>query len=178
MFEKAKSIGFRRLRHVSGMVLLSSLILISAMDFVLHWNRHNVWQEIHSITIPELMEQRLARFREHLPAWGAVGYIGDEPRWDYASTFKVVTQYVLAPLFLKPYVRFCFSFDLPFAHHVRSFFSKMSPEKQRLIIYDQLNPACAKYYTRQEAYDLLAWAGFQVTLHHRLEFSWAVIGTK
>lgn len=80
--------------------------------------------------------------------------------------------------FLKPYVRLCFKFDLPFSHYVRSFFSKMSPEKQRLIIYDQLNPAYAKYYTRQEAHDLLAAAGFKVTLNHRLNFSWTVIGTK
>jgi hypothetical protein len=35
-----------------------------------------------------------------------------------------------------------------------------------------------KYHTLQKAYDLLAWTGFQVTLHHRLEFSWTVIGTK
>jgi hypothetical protein len=105
MFEKAKSMGFRRLRHVLGLVLLSALILISAADFAIHWNRHNVWQDTHSTTIPELIERRLAKLMEHLPARGAVGYIGDESRWDYATTFKVVAQYVLAPLVVEDGLR-------------------------------------------------------------------------
>ncbi len=97
----SKWIRCRRLRHVLGMVFLSLLILVSAVDFALHWNRHNVWQEIRPTTIPELMEHRLARLRQHLPARGAVGYIGDESRWDYAATFKVAAQYVLAPLVVE-----------------------------------------------------------------------------
>jgi len=50
---------------------------------------------------------------------------------------------------------------------------------RRLVIYDQLNPAYAKYYTREEAQDLLARQGFvDIRLHHRHGVSWTVLGTK
>jgi hypothetical protein len=56
---------------------------------------------------------------------------------------------------------------------------KVTPDKRRLIIYDQLNPEWAKYYTRDEAERLLTAAGFEdVKLHHRGGYSWTVIGTK
>jgi hypothetical protein len=55
----------------------------------------------------------------------------------------------------------------------------MPPEKQRLIIYDQLNPAYAKYYMKREAVKLLLDGGFiNVRVHHRHGYSWTVIGTK
>jgi len=48
-----------------------------------------------------------------------------------------------------------------------------------LIIYDQLRPTYAKYYTGAEACALLASAGFSdVRAHHRHGYSWAVVGTK
>jgi hypothetical protein len=56
---------------------------------------------------------------------------------------------------------------------------KMSREKRRLVIYDQLNPEYARYYTRDEARDLLARNGFgDVRLHHRHGYSWTVMGIK
>ncbi|MGA2318513.1 MAG: hypothetical protein ABSG71_19365 [Thermodesulfobacteriota bacterium] len=56
---------------------------------------------------------------------------------------------------------------------------KMSPEKRRLIIYDQLNPSYAKYYTRREAEILLIDGKFKnVRTHHRHGYSRTVIGTK
>jgi hypothetical protein len=55
----------------------------------------------------------------------------------------------------------------------------MPPDKRRLVIYDQLNPAYAKYYTQTEAEQLLARAGFSdVRTYHRHGYSWTVIGTK
>jgi hypothetical protein len=63
--------------------------------------------------------------------------------------------------------------------YVSHVFGKMSPEKQKLIIYDQLNPAYAKYYTRPEAEKLLKDKKFvNVRIHHRHGYSWTVIGTK
>jgi hypothetical protein len=60
-----------------------------------------------------------------------------------------------------------------------SVLEKMSPNKRRLIIYDQLKPAYAKYYTRQEAINLLENVGFiNVRIHHRHGYSWTVIGAK
>jgi hypothetical protein len=47
------------------------------------------------------------------------------------------------------------------------------------VIYDQLNPAYAKYYTRDEAQSLLERHGFSdVRLHHRHGMSWTVVGTR
>jgi SAM-dependent methyltransferase len=80
---------------------------------------------------------------------------------------------------LNLYIRLCHRFPLPLREYILSIFEKMSPEKQRLIIYDQLNPAYAKYYTRQEAIKLLEGGGFvNVQIHHRHGYSWTVIGTK
>jgi len=58
-------------------------------------------------------------------------------------------------------------------------FEKMSPQKRRLVIYDQLNPSFAKYYTRFEAEKLLLDGKFKdVQVHHRHDYSWTAIGTK
>lgn len=63
-----------------------------------------------------------------------------------------------------------------YANHVIGGFSR---EKRQLVIYDQLNPAYAKYYRREEARRLLEDAGFRdVRLHHRHGYSWTVIGTR
>jgi SAM-dependent methyltransferase len=68
---------------------------------------------------------------------------------------------------------------LPLAGYMRRVFSKLTPDKRRLVLYDQLNPAYAKYYTRDEALALLTHAGFvDVRLYHRHGYSWSVVGTK
>ncbi len=57
--------------------------------------------------------------------------------------------------------------------------ARLTPDKRRLVIYDQLNPAYAKYYTRAEARALLEQAGFvDVQLYHRHSYSWSVVGTR
>jgi len=77
------------------------------------------------------------------------------------------------------YSKLCKIFPLNLHEYMIYVFGKMSPEKQRLIIYDQLNPAYAKYYTREEAMRLLEDGGFvDVKIHHRHGYSWTVIGTK
>jgi SAM-dependent methyltransferase len=54
------------------------------------------------------------------------------------------------------------------------------PSKTRLmVIYDQLNPAYAKYYRKDEATSLLAEAGFvEIALYHRHDYSWSVTGVR
>ncbi len=70
-------------------------------------------------------------------------------------------------------------FPLPLKAYIEKVWWPMSPHKRRLAIYDQLNPAYAKYYTADEARALLAAAGFvDIRLHHRHGYSWSVIGTK
>jgi SAM-dependent methyltransferase len=77
------------------------------------------------------------------------------------------------------YIRLCHLLPLPMRAYILRVFEKMSPQKRRLILYDQLNPCYAKYYTRSEAQELLADHGFQdVRVHHRHGYSWTVIGTK
>jgi SAM-dependent methyltransferase len=80
---------------------------------------------------------------------------------------------------LLAYVVLCRALPLPLAGYMRDVVARLDGPKRRLTIYDQLNPAYAKYYTRDEAYGLLAGAGFQdIALHHRHGYSWAAVGTK
>lgn len=77
------------------------------------------------------------------------------------------------------YTKLCRRFVLPLRGYFLSVFGKMSPSKQRLIIYDQLNPFYAKYYTRSEAENLLLDGRFaNVRVHHRHGYSWTVIGER
>ena len=55
----------------------------------------------------------------------------------------------------------------------------MTRDKRRLVIYDQLRPTYAKYYTGPEARELMSRAGFgDIRLHHRHGYSWTVVGTR
>jgi len=57
--------------------------------------------------------------------------------------------------------------------------AKLTREHRRLVIYDQLRPAYARYYAEHEARALLEDSGFvHVRLHHRHGYSWTVMGTK
>jgi SAM-dependent methyltransferase len=57
--------------------------------------------------------------------------------------------------------------------------AQLTPAQRFLVIFDQLNPAYAKYYTRAEAEALLHDAGFaDIALHHRHGYSWSVMGSK
>ena len=81
------------------------------------------------------------------------------------------------PLIL--YIKFCHRLPLPLRGYMRSVLEKMSPKKRRLIIYDQLNPSYAKYYTQVEAKKLLSDGKFvNIQIYHRHGYSWTVIGTK
>lgn len=85
----------------------------------------------------------------------------------------------LLNLALKPYVRASRAVPLPLSRYFVEVFGRMTRDKQVLIIYDQLRPAYAKYYTRAEACALLTSAGFTgVQAHHRHGYSWAVVGTR
>lgn len=80
---------------------------------------------------------------------------------------------------LVVYIKFCYILPLPLRRYMISVLDKMSPESRRLIIYDQLNPSFAKYYTQLEAKKLLSDGKFvNIQIHHRHGYSWTVIGTK
>lgn len=82
-------------------------------------------------------------------------------------------------LMLNLYVAACRVLPLPLRGYMREVIARLPWDKRYLVVYDQLNPAHAKYYTRQEAELLLAGAGFVgVRSHHRHGYSWAVVGRK
>lgn len=75
------------------------------------------------------------------------------------------------------YARAARRLPLPLAGYMRNVFGKMDRRTRYLAIYDQLNPAYAKYYRRDEAMALLSDAGFiDVQTHHRHGYSWTVSG--
>lgn len=77
------------------------------------------------------------------------------------------------------YMQLCRWVPLPLARYMRRVMLPLTPEARRIVIYDQLNPAYAKYYRREEADTLLTAQGFvNVRLHHRHGYSWTVVGTK
>jgi SAM-dependent methyltransferase len=66
---------------------------------------------------------------------------------------------------------------LPLRHYLQTVYSRLAPDKRRLVIYDQLNPAYAKYYREHEARSLLEQNGFRnVRTYHRHGYSWSVTG--
>jgi SAM-dependent methyltransferase len=80
---------------------------------------------------------------------------------------------------LRGYIRLCKSWPLPMRAYMVDHIGKLSDEWRRVTIYDQLNPAYAKYYSREDARSLFESAGFSdVRLHHRHGYSWLVVGTR
>ena len=62
------------------------------------------------------------------------------------------------------YVAACQYLRLPLYRYMRNYLGKLTADKRRLVIYDQLNPEWAKYYKRDEAERLLTDAGFRSSL--------------
>ena len=86
--------------------------------------------------------------------------------------------YLLLPLTYM-YINLCKVFPLPLASYAKNILSQMPAHGIRLVIYDQLNPHYAKYYTKIEAEALLQEAGFiEIKLHQRLGYSWTLYGRK
>ncbi len=68
---------------------------------------------------------------------------------------------------------------LPMREYMQNVYGRLAPDKRRLAIYDQLNPAYAKYYREHEARSLLESNGFKdVRTHHRHGYSWSVVGRR
>jgi SAM-dependent methyltransferase len=79
------------------------------------------------------------------------------------------------------YAALCRAFPrapMPLSDYFGTIFARLPKDKRQLVIYDQLNPQYAKYYTRAETAALMAAAPFAIALHHRRDYSWLAIGTK
>lgn len=80
---------------------------------------------------------------------------------------------------LGGYIALCRALPLPLHRYMTEVIGPFSWRKRMLVIFDQLQPAFAKYYTRNEAYRLLADQGFNdIQVHHRHGYSWTVVGTR
>ena len=76
-------------------------------------------------------------------------------------------------------VALCRWLPLPMRAYMRGHIAKLSWQARYLTIFDQLNPAEARYYSRPQAEELLAQAGFSdIRTEHRHGYSWTVIGTR
>lgn len=90
----------------------------------------------------------------------------------------VAVSWLLATA-LGGYAAACRWLPLPLRGYMRNVISRLSPDKRFLVVYDQLNPAYAHYYRRDEALGLLTSAGFEeVEIYHRHGYSWAVTGRR
>jgi len=85
----------------------------------------------------------------------------------------------LLDLPVRGYIALCRVLPLPMRRYFRDVIGRFGTTERRLTIYDQLNPAYARYYTEREARSLLEEGGFaDVRVHHRHGYSWTVVGTR
>ncbi len=85
----------------------------------------------------------------------------------------------LLTLLLDIYILGCRWLPLPLRGYMLGHMAKLTRHKKFLTVFDQLNPAYAKYYRREEAIDLFRRAGFvDIRVHHRHGYSWTVVGSK
>lgn len=97
--------------------------------------------------------------------------------WMPPSGKRLIATLLTPPLGL--YIRLCSLWPrLPLGDYMNNIMAKLSRDKRLLVIYDQLNPTHAHYYTREEAWRLLTSQPFDVALHHRRGYSWLGICRK
>ena len=117
------------------------------------------------------------------------GYEGNETYLRLALPLRKVTvllphrmllglAYVLE-VALTAYIGLCRILPLPMRSYMRGVLAQFTRPVRRLTVYDQLNPAYAKYYTRAEAEALMLQGGFSdVRFYRRHGYSWTVLGVK
>jgi SAM-dependent methyltransferase len=82
-------------------------------------------------------------------------------------------------LLVDAYLFACRWLPLPMRDYMLHTLSRVSRDKRKLTIYDQLNPSYAKYYRAEEVREMLEAAGFRdIRLHHRRGYSWTALGVR
>lgn len=67
----------------------------------------------------------------------------------------------------------------PLSKYLTEVYLKLNPDQQELVIFDQLNPKYADYYTEARARSLLVRNGFtNIELYNRHGYSWTVTASK
>lgn len=124
----------------------------------------------------------------HILIW-LYGQEGNELYLRFANPVRAITKrtpHVLLKalcsvlnIALDLYIWGCRYFPLPMRSYMTNVLARFPRSVRKLTIYDQLNPAYAKYYSKAEAESLLRQAGFSaVSAWHRHGYSWSVIGQK
>jgi SAM-dependent methyltransferase len=68
---------------------------------------------------------------------------------------------------------------VPLRDYVLSTIARLSWRNRRLVVYDQLRPTFAKYYSEREVRELLARCGFHsIATQHRHGYSWTAVGVR
>jgi len=117
------------------------------------------------------------------------GHEGNETYLRFINPLRRLTRHIPHPilsalcsflnLMLDIYIFCCRYIPLPMRSYMQNVLTRVSRDVRKIIIYDQLNPAYAKYYRKNEAIRLLADAGFtDVQIYHRHGYSWTVLGHK
>jgi SAM-dependent methyltransferase len=117
------------------------------------------------------------------------GHEGNELYLAVVRPLRLVTRRLPAPILhgltwlllplLWSYIQCCKVARLPMRDYMTKILSELDQRQLRANIYDQLNPAYAKYYREHEARALMESNGFtDVQLEHRHGYSWTVIGTR
>jgi SAM-dependent methyltransferase len=79
---------------------------------------------------------------------------------------------------LGAYIALCRWLPLPLRDYARHTLARVSRDKRRLTLYDQLNPTYVRFYRGDELRELLAAAGFrEIRLHHRRGYSWTAVAS-
>ena len=80
---------------------------------------------------------------------------------------------------LDLYILACRYAKLPLRDYMLDVFARLTREKRRLTLYDQLNPSYVRYYARREISELLETCGFaDVRTADRRGYSWTAVGTR
>lgn len=96
------------------------------------------------------------------------------PHFVVAAIAHVLALALELYIFACRYVRW-----LPLHDYITNVVGRFSRSKRYLVVYDQLRPAYAMYYSEAEARELLASNGFSdVQLYFRHGYSWTVVGTR
>ena len=81
---------------------------------------------------------------------------------------------------LSVYIFLCKFINLPQRSYVKKILSKLNwKQRAQVVIFDQLNPTYAKYYSKDEIKNLLLSGGFKkINIYHRHGYSWTICGEK
>jgi SAM-dependent methyltransferase len=97
----------------------------------------------------------------------------------HSPDWLIRSAVVVLDVLLVSYMAVARRVPVPLGGYLVHVVQRLTPQARRLVIYDQLKPAYARYYCGTDAERLLLDAGFaDIRLHHRHGYSWVVTGIR